>query len=274
MDGYKAKRGEKRKSSPLISPAIYEEGTTRANRNVIAWAGWAAVDIDNYEGDWKDYIEKIKNYEFICYSTASSTKDHPKFRIVFPLTKDVPAEKIKHFWYALNLEIGDVGDQQTKDLSRMYYVPAQYPNAYNFIFVNEGEHMNPSKVMANHEYHEKSANAFFDMLPKEMQREMIQKRKNELTNTSYTWTSYKDCPFVNQKMVLEYQAITETGWYAKLYAIMVSIACKAVKMKYPITVGEIVNLCRELDSDTGSWYATRPLDVEAKRALEYAFTSN
>ena len=45
---YKPKKGEylNDKHAPLISPAIYEKGTTRANRNVTAWAGWAALDID------------------------------------------------------------------------------------------------------------------------------------------------------------------------------------------------------------------------------------
>ena len=43
MPGYKAKRGENKKSSPLMSPAIYHPDTTRANKNVIEWSGWAAV---------------------------------------------------------------------------------------------------------------------------------------------------------------------------------------------------------------------------------------
>ena len=28
----------------------------------------------------------------------------------------------------MNKEFKDIGDEQTKDLARMYYVPAQYPN--------------------------------------------------------------------------------------------------------------------------------------------------
>ena len=119
------KRPDK-KSAPLISPAIYHKDTTRANDNVIGWAGWCAVDIDEHNFDDDIKKELIKHYgkwNYICYSTASSTKEHPKFRLVFPLSKDVSKDKIKHFWYALNKELGDVGDPQTKDLSRMYYVP-------------------------------------------------------------------------------------------------------------------------------------------------------
>ena len=40
LKGYKAKRGEfTNKASPLISPATYKLDTTRANTNVIEWAG-------------------------------------------------------------------------------------------------------------------------------------------------------------------------------------------------------------------------------------------
>ena len=58
--------------------------------------------------------------------------------MVFPLSKDVDKEKIKHFWFALNKEVGDVADAQTKDLSRMYHVPARYKDAFNFIFTGAG----------------------------------------------------------------------------------------------------------------------------------------
>ena len=32
-----------KRDAPLMSPAIYQSDTTRANDNVIEWAGWAAV---------------------------------------------------------------------------------------------------------------------------------------------------------------------------------------------------------------------------------------
>ena len=43
LPGYKAKKGEKKKSSSLISPAIYTEGATRANANVTGNANLATV---------------------------------------------------------------------------------------------------------------------------------------------------------------------------------------------------------------------------------------
>ena len=266
---------EDKKSAPLISPATYVEDTTRANDNVLGWAGWCAVDVDEhvFDGDLeKELIDRYGKWNHIVYSTASSTQEHPKFRIVFPLSIHIPAEKIKHFWFALNKELGDIGDPQTKDLSRMYYVPGKYKGAYNFIFNNfSGVDMNPYEIMAKHNYVEKYNTSLLDNLPPSIRKAMLAHRKNEMTNTNVTWSNYKDCPFVNLKMVKEYNQITDTGWYTKMYAIMVSIAGNAIRKKYPITAQEITTLCKEIDFENGNWYKSRPFNKEADRAIEFVY---
>ncbi len=263
-----------KKSAPLISPAVYIENTTRANDNVTGWAGWCAVDVDEhvFEGDLeKELIDRYGNWNHVVYSTASSTKEHPKFRIVFPLSIHVPKEKIKHFWYALNKELGDIGDPQTKDLSRMYYVPGKYEGAYNFIYnCFSAVDMNPYEIMAKHNYVEKTG-SLIDNLPREIRKQLLAHRKNEMTNVDVSWSNYRDCPFVNQKLVKEYQVITETGWYTKMYAIMVSIAGNAIRKRYPITAAEITTLCKEIDYENGNWYRSRPFDKEADRAIEFVY---
>ena len=269
---------EDKKSAPLISPATYVEDTTRANDNVLGWAGWCAVDVDEhvFDGDLeKELIDRYGKWNHIVYSTASSTQEHPKFRIVFPLSIHVPAEKIKHFWFALNKELGDIGDPQTKDLSRMYYVPGKYKGAYNFIFNNFcGVDMNPYEIMAKHNYVEKYNTSLLDNLPPSIRKAMLAHRKNEMVNTNVSWSNYKDCPFVNKKMVKEYNEITDTGWYTKMYAIMVSIAGNAIRSKYPITAQEITILCKEIDFENGNWYKSRPFDKEADRAIEFVYGNN
>lgn len=282
LKGYKAKRGEFAKNaSPLISPAIYKPDTTRANANVIEWAGWAALDVDNhkFDGDLESELARLyPNTHYICYSTASSTRDHPKFRLVFPLKRAVRSEEIRHFWFALNTEFGMVGDTQTKDLSRMYYVPAQYPNAYNFIFTHRAsEYLDVDELLRKHEYNDKSTSTnFIDRLPIETQKRIIDQRQQELKNNKQeiSWNSYKDCPFVNKRLVNDYKQIANvdgSGRYSMIYKIMTSIACNAVKRKYPITEYEIVDLVRGLDRETSNIYAKRPLNVEASRAIEFAY---
>ena len=257
-----------------MSPAQYKPDTTRKNDNVTMWSSWCAVDVDDFkfEGDlYGNLRTRFGNYKFVCYSTASSTQSFPKFRLVFPLTKNVPAEKIRHFWFALQTTLGDLGDKQTKDLSRMYYIPAKYDNAFNFIFSNSGDYIDPDMVMSKHPYREKSGNNFFDRLPEDMKKEIIEHRKSKLDNTNVNWSSYRNCPFFPRQLEKEYRMISNTGWYHKMYQIMVAIAGNAVKNKYPITVQEITLLCRELDAETGNWYKSRPLEKEADRALEYVY---
>lgn len=264
-----------KKDAHLISPAIYEPGTTRSNKSVIEWAGWAAVDVDDHEfkGDLQNELHsRFGQWYYVCYSTASSTVDKPKFRLVFPLTHSVLSSKIRHFWFALNSELESIGDKQTKDFSRMYYIPAAYSNAYNFIFTNNARVIDPDELMKKFPYAEKATgNSFFDRLPENMQKQVIEHRKNSLENTSYTWNSYRDCPFVSKKIISEYTAISNTGWYHKLYQLMVSIAANAVKKNYPISANEIEQLCREVDLDNGNWYSNRPISTEADRALEFVY---
>jgi hypothetical protein len=270
---YRLANGEKyqkKTDAPLISPATYKTGTTRANANVTAWGGFGIVDVDDYEGSIENIHDKYSNYKYVCYSTASSTKEHPKFRLVFPLTEQVPADRIKHFWHALNKEIGDIADAQTKDLSRMYYVPSKYKDAYNFIFTHDGELMDPKVLMEKHRYVVKS-DSFFDRLPEAIKKGLLEHKKNQLNNTNYSWTGFADCPFVNKKQVEDYKAITGGGWYLQMYKIMVSTAGNAMQRGYPITAREIAWICQDLDNQTGSWYGKRDMVKEAERAIEFCF---
>ena len=80
-----------KKDAVLISPATYLINTTRANKNVVCWDGWCCVDVDDFEfeGDLNDALnDRFSNWKYVCYSTASSTQSTPKFRLVFPLTKN------------------------------------------------------------------------------------------------------------------------------------------------------------------------------------------
>lgn len=260
------------KGSPLISPAIFEKNTTRKNKNVLYWAGWAALDIDDYDGEFEEAIKQFEEYKCICYSSASSTKEKPKFRIILPLTRNVKKEEIKHFWFALNKEFNSLVDPQTKDLSRMYYIPAKYPNAFNFILFNrKGKILDVDILKSKYEYNESTAgSSFLSSLPEEVQQQLVEYRKTKLTKTSYSWSGLSDCPFINKKLIAEYRSITESGWYHKMYQIMMSIASNAVKRGYPITSKEIAILCKELDSQTGNWYENRNFEDEAERAIMFA----
>jgi len=71
---------------------------------------------------------------------------------------------------------------------------------------------------------------------------------------------------------MQYVAITDSGWYSRMYDMMVAISGNALRMKYPITANEVADLCRDIDNDNGRWYEKRPLDREADNAIKYAYT--
>ena len=255
--------------------------STRANKNVINWSGWAAIDVDDHSfnnGNLEQQLaQRFGQYYYICYSTASSRKDYPKFRLVFKLSEPVVNRQIKHFWYALNTEFDNLGDRQTKDMSRMYYIPAQYPNAYNFIFTNKGFAITPEILMEKHQFVEKDDNdSFFDRLPKAMQDQVLQYMEDKIWDEKVNaeWSSYRDCPFFPKKLASEYMAIGETGWYHKMYQIMVATASNAIRKKYPIEPDEIAELCRQFDNDNGQWYKHRDFETEADRAIEYVYRTS
>jgi len=275
--GYKPKRGALGEPipsdqwSPLISPAYYDKDSTRKNDNVLGWGSWAALDIDDYQCSYEEAISPFQSIRHVVYSSASSTREHPKFRVVIPFDQPIKKDEIKHVWYSLNTEFNELSDPQTKDLSRMYYVPAQYPDAYNFITVNRDKpFLDINKLKKEYPYITSQDNSFRSKLSGELQNQLTQYRMERLKNREIHWTSYRDCPFVHKNTIMEYRSISETGWYAKMYNILCSIACSAIKMEYPITSTEIANLAREIDNDTGGWYKNRPLEMEAQRALDYA----
>ena len=262
-----------KKDAQLISPAVYEMGTTRANRNVIDWGHWACVDVDDYTGSLEDILLRFKDNNTVVYSTASSTTDQLKFRIVFDLDRRVDAEELRHFWFALNSHLGDLGDPQTKDSSRMYYVPGDYTGSHSFYHTTRGTSLAVNQLLQKYPYSPPTGNSFLDKLPEGMREQVLQHRKDSLDRTDITWSGYSDCPFLPRQLVTDYKSIAGEGWYRKMYQIMVAVAGNAIRAGYPISAQQIANICKELDRETGNWYENRPLEREAQSALSWAYAN-
>jgi len=133
--------------------------------------------------------------------------------------------------------------------------------------------MDPNKLMEQHRY-VVSNESFFDKLPEAIRNGLVEHRKNQLNNTNFSWTGYKDCPFVNKRQVEEYKGITGSGWYLQMYKIMVSTAGNAMQRGYPISAREVAWICSDLDNETGGWYGKRDMIKEAERAIDFVFRNN
>lgn len=279
----------KKDDAPLISSAVFEKGTTRSNANVIAWGGWAAFDIDGghgfaSRGDVENYFRKhFGDKRYIIYSTPSCTREKIKFRAVFSLDQWITDnDEIRSFWFSMNKKLADIIDEQTKDISRMFYPPGHYQESdYRFIFWNDGKgSLNPSSVIDDIGYTPamiiRQNKKIIDYLPKNMKREVEQYRKRQLENDGkiYVWTSYRDCPFVDRKYVEEYNAIARSGdpgRFRGFYILMASIACNAINRNYPITEIEISELIHEIDDEIDGYYSNRKVNDEIQNAISYAY---
>ena len=194
--------------------------------------------------------------------------------VMSPPTYRAPLYTTYYNVHALNMHLNELVDAQTKDMSRMFYIPAQYENADNWIYESGTDDMDVDALMREHPYTVKTGNSFLDSLPDAIREQVIEHRMGQMDNTNVSWTSYHDCPFFPKRMATEYKMISSTGWYALMYKIMVATACNAVKNKYPITQNQMVEMCKQLDGETGGWYESRPLYTEAERALKFAYSNS
>jgi len=107
----------------LWSPVEYDAGTTRGNRNV-RFVEALVVDMDSEAFD----NARLDDLEWFAYSTYSHRLDDPHYHLVLPLAEKVPASLWRVVWAELHDRIGLVGDPQTKDPARIFYLPQHAPD--------------------------------------------------------------------------------------------------------------------------------------------------
>lgn len=301
---FKKQSFERKEDAKLFSPAMYQKNDTRKNDAVQYYGRWFAMDIDSFttsstienECDVERVIRselfpknsELLSHRFFCYSTASARKEKIKFRLVFPLSNVVRKVNLRPFWFAMNIEMNKMIDRQTKDISRMFYSPGYYEDAFNFFWINDKESlMNPEKIIDKHtsidenfllNCQSKEGSTYIDRLPDAIANEVKKFRRNKLENNKieYSWSGFENCPFVHRDALDEYRAIVynrATGRYHGLYRLMVSIASIAVKKGYPISSFELESLVREIDNSIDGHYKKRKISIEVDRALEFVYSN-
>lgn len=163
------------KDRTLWSPVRYKPGTTRGNENVETL--YALVLDFDHGTDPQTRIPEWSQWEYFLYSSHSSTAEHPRWRVTFPLKTPVPAED----WPALFDRVapalaglspcpkcvsaepgsdptkcsecrgaGEVPafDRSCRDQARMHYTPAHPPGVIPFVFTNSGEWLDPEAFPA------------------------------------------------------------------------------------------------------------------------------
>jgi hypothetical protein len=130
------------KDGALFSPTLYRKGATRSKSGVQSITAFV-LDFDT--GVAPEMIAPAwSRWEHLIYSTFSHTPGQPKWRVVFPLAEEVPAEQWPQIYRNLAHALGfGHPDPSCKDCSRIYYLPSCPPGAERFARRNEGVWLEP-----------------------------------------------------------------------------------------------------------------------------------
>lgn len=128
-----------------MSPVSYKPSYSRGNAG-IDQVCCAVFDIEHH-GSFDDLRARLDGYAFVAHSSYRHTTEDPRFRIILPLTKPVPASEWADAWERLNQWLGGINDPATKDAARLYYLPSQPPDAPDhFIVVGGGRALDISEL--------------------------------------------------------------------------------------------------------------------------------
>lgn len=102
----------------------YLEGGTRKTANV-KWRSLATLDIDYGTPDVWDDFTLMFDFGAMLYSTHKHTKDKPRYRLVFPLSRQVKPDEYEPLCRMIAQKLGiDLFDDTTYQLARLFYWPS------------------------------------------------------------------------------------------------------------------------------------------------------
>jgi hypothetical protein len=106
------------KGGALYSCVKYAPGATRGNRGVTEISALVA-DLDGQQ----IASSNLHIYHHIAYTTWSHRPDDPHWHVVIPFAQAVPVEHWSSVWRDVHDRLALVGDEQTKDPARIFYLP-------------------------------------------------------------------------------------------------------------------------------------------------------
>ena len=103
------------------SPVVLE-GTRRRNDAVQALS-CVVLDLDDGQ-PLRDVSARFSSWPHIVHTTWSHTPTHPKGRLILPLEEPIPVKWWPRAWQWAQRQAGQTADEQAKDPSRLYFLPA------------------------------------------------------------------------------------------------------------------------------------------------------
>lgn len=130
----------------------YLSGGTRKTANVM-WRSIATLDIDYGTLDFWDDFTIGFDFAAMIYSTHKHTKEHPRYRLVFPLSRQVRPNEYEPLCRKIAEKIGiDRFDDTTYQLARLFYYPSTSRDGDYFFDYQDGKACDVDSFLK--EYHD------------------------------------------------------------------------------------------------------------------------
>ena len=123
----------------------------RRKVDTVELRSMVALDGDRIDRSFLDSYETICPYTSVLYSTHSSTEDHPRVRLVFPLTRDVSPEEFVAVSRYLAAMLGiDYFDECSYQPNQLMYWPSTPANGIFEYKETDGGWLNPDDILNQH----------------------------------------------------------------------------------------------------------------------------
>lgn len=122
----------------------------RKNANVL-YRSVATLDIDyGTLNVWEDFTMAF-NFAAMLYSTHKHSDEHPRFRLVFPLSRQVKPAEYEPLCRKIAAELGiDLFDDTTYELPRLFYWPSTSKDAPYVFEYQDGPACDVDKILAQY----------------------------------------------------------------------------------------------------------------------------
>lgn len=127
------------------------EGKTHSNAQVKD-VNALVLDIEGFPDDQiEEALNKINKWEYILYSTykhdaeylqiknPSAVQCTTRLRVVLPLLKKTSKKQFDNIWPAFSFLTNKITDPKTKNVSRLYYIPATFDKDIAYFYHNKGQ---------------------------------------------------------------------------------------------------------------------------------------
>lgn len=140
----KSERAKVKDGPAFIGGRTHDGGRTKASfllRDVLC------IDIDEGTTEY-EHPAKLSKYAAVVYSTHSHTTEHPRYRLVMPLSYGVTAREYEAIGRRIAQWVGmEKVDPTTYQMERLMYYPSCNADAEPFVFVNNGEPLDVESIL-------------------------------------------------------------------------------------------------------------------------------